>query len=309
MRLFALLIALLSACGGNVTTGVETITAVDGQTLLAFAGGQLYGTADDGVWRLNPVPGAPRATIVPSNHPLFDLLTDAQNLFFTQGAGEASFATVRKAALDGTAASDVAPNAQRGSVRQDATYLYWFDRGTATAGLVRAPKSGGPMQKLADAGLTLVPEIAVDETSVYWLDSTQPPRLMRVAKSGGAPAVFLADASPSLLQNDGADLYFLDEQDGATHVFALSKATAERREIVREVNRFWLDGTFVYFSAYGKAKNPRQAFKRFDRASGKTDILLDSLGTLSLVQVTFDASAIYWADGHDVKKLNKPATP
>lgn len=284
--------------------GALTLGTLDGQTLLAAGEGKLYGGDAGGVWRMNTAPSGPRTVIVPKD-PVYDLLLDEQRILFTQGA-ENTAVTARRANFEGGSVTDLAANVQRGSLRQDASYVYFFDRSEATAALARVGKQGGATQKLADAGLTLSPEIAVDESNVYWLDSTAPAALKKVAKSGGTPVVFLADISPTLLTIDGDDVYFLDSRDGVSTVFAVNKASGEKREVVKDCNRFWLDGTYVYYTSYTRAKNTTQSFKRFARGTSKTDILLLSLGTLSLLQVAFDKEHVYWADGEEVRSLPKP---
>ncbi len=77
--------------------------------------------------------------------------------------------------------------------------------------------------------------------------------------------------------------------------------------MVRDANRFWLDETYVYFTTYSRAKSTRQSFKRIERTSNRTDILLDTLSTLSLIQVAFDATHVFWADGEQVLRLQKPS--
>jgi hypothetical protein len=205
--------------------------------------------------------------------------------------------------LDGSAVTELATNAQRGSLRQDASFLYWFDRTAADATLVRAPKSGGAVSKIADAGSTLVPELAIDDTHVYWLDGTT---LKRAPKAGGDVTDVLADFSPSLMQNDGDSLIFLDSEGTETNVYAINKTTNEKRQVVTGANRFWLDGTFVYFTGYSQGKNALQSLRRFDRATSRTTILLSSLGTLSLITLVYDAANVYWVDGSAAKKLPKP---
>ena len=274
------------------------------QSLLAQAGGQLYGTAPGGVWRVDPAAPASRKTIVDTGNDLiFDLFTDSEHLFFSASGKGDQFVTLKRANLDGTAVTEIATNAQRGSLRQDATFLYWFDRSAAAATLVRAQKSGGAATKIAEAGLTLVPEIAIDETHAYWLDGAT---LKRVAKGGGDVADVLSDFSPTLLQNDGDSLYFLDSEGSDTNVYAINKSTSERREVVQGANRFWLDGTLVYFTGYSQGKNALQSLRRFDRATSRTTILLSSLGTLSLITLVYDAAYVYWVDGRAAKKLPKP---
>jgi hypothetical protein len=199
-----------------------------------------------------------------------------------------------------------------GAIAVDDGYIYWTNamlappRGSAVGQVLRVPKSGGPVQTLADgqyeggvvmlSGPAVGPALpmAIDDASVYWVDGRG--SLCRVPKAGGTPTTL---APPF----------------GKVGVEALVVAGAT-------VYGLYFDGTVTSTPKTGGVTRLAQAGAALSRSSGATggglvlagDALLwatgptRAVGKLSLAGsagatlasdanagvVAADASSVYW---------------
>jgi hypothetical protein len=295
---------LLTACT-TLPPGVQTVTSTHGQPLLAAANGWLYGSDLSGLWRAQPTPGVQREVILSNGELVQDLTADLDHLYYTSAPLDVPLATVRRIAHDGSGVADIASNVQPGSLRADLTDLFWLDRGGSVPKIMRAPKVGGMPAKVVVASMTSPSELAVDNAFVFFVDGNT---IQRAPKAGGPAAAFQTDVTPTQLGSDGVNLYFVDATADITPLYAVDP-TGARTEIVHSAGQYWLDGPYIYYTAYtGKKTATGQSLQRIDHDTGVLENLVAALNTLSVVQMVFDDTHLYWADGSSVLRLAMPGT-
>lgn len=298
---------LLVACAPTATRAQpESVLDLQGATLLAFAGDYLFGATGGVLWRLKA------GTITPENlpsssSPVSDLLGDPTGITYAQAPLTDEFTKVKHAAFDGASVVEIASNVQRGSVRQDGEMLYWFDRSQTPAAIMRAKKTGGAVTKLVDCGLTTTPELAVDDTYVYWVDFTAPPTLKRVSKTGGAAENVRENTVPVGLQADGGGLVYMnkDQTTGVTRLLQLPKGGGEPVELAADVDRFFNDASYVYFSTK-KMSPQKQSLSRAPKAGKLLDILVDDVRSTASLVFVVGGSTLYWADSSHLNRVGLP---
>ncbi|MCC6812050.1 MAG: DUF5050 domain-containing protein [Deltaproteobacteria bacterium] len=293
---------LLSACSQVSRADPEDIGDVDGQTLLAFNGTTLFGATGGAVWRIQN--GSPsRDTLFTGAGAISDFLADSAGLYFTQAPLTDEHTRLRRVALDGAGAADVGINVQRASVRQDSEYLYWFDKSGAVPAIMRAKKSGGTAAKIADAGLTTTPEMAVDDTHVYWVDFTAPVTIKRVEKAGGTPANVKVNTVATALNVDAASLHYVSKATAPARLLSLGKDGGEPTEIAPDVDRFHADASYLYFTTLTTAMPQRQSLSRATPSGKLVEILVRDMKTTTPVQLASGGGFVFWSDGKNVVKL------
>lgn len=298
MRCVAPLLFLV-ACA-DLPPGVERVTITRGQSLLTAANGALYGADLSGLWRAEPTPGAERKVLV-TNERVFDLSADSAEITFTQAPEDQPLVTIRRAGLDGSNVQDLAGNVHPGSLRRDTSNLYWIDRSGAVPEIWRTQKTGKPT-RVTEVDSTSLSDLAVDNAYVFWIADNV---IRRAPKGGGASTAFVTDVTPAQLATDGVVLFFVDLQEESHPLFSVLP-TGEKTELVHDVSKFWLDDVHVYFTSYTNKKAIKQSLKRLHKETGVLQILVSDLNTVSLLQMAFDPTHFFWADGNDVRRMKKP---
>jgi hypothetical protein len=215
-----------------------------GGTLFALASGQdelsglavdaanvywttLYGSPSDGgaggtVMKV-PKSGGTPVTLASGQQGASAVAVDEASVYWVTATYDST--SLRKMPIDGgepvTLASMNEPPIAilgGGSLVLDANNAYWVT-GTVPRYVVKVPKSGGDLVKLAYSGHA-INQVAVDDTNVYWAatgvdnNADQPTYpatggfIMRTALTGG-PSTFLADCQePAALLVDSSGLYW-----------------------------------------------------------------------------------------------------
>lgn len=147
----------------------------------------------------------------------------------------------------------------------DTSHAYWtsFEQGS----VMRVPKSGGSVQQLApgnnpNSGVGFRGwGLAILQNSVYWLDS---PLLRQIAKDGSASPITLGDTYPNsrFMTTDGALMVWTSS---ATTLWAsLASDFGKTSPVItsqESPHGVALDGSFVYWTEWGKTADTGGVFK------------------------------------------------
>ena len=168
--------------------------------------------------------------------------------------------------------------------------------GVAAHHVVRIPRDGGDMVRIADTGTAL--DLAVDGVFVDWLANGE---LHRVTKIGGNDRVLAKLDDASVLAVDGATIYVR----GGSRIIAVrgGAVATVATGIHSRVGAIAVDATWLYWSE-------ADHIARVPKAGGKAETIVvdaDPNGSRLLV----DADRIYWAEAGKIMAAptRAPGTP
>jgi hypothetical protein len=303
MRVLSLLLAIISLrCSPVATAAVpEQLFALAGSTVFAITSDYVYGGTAGALWRLKHGGTSPE-TLPSATGGISDLSADANGIAYTAAPLSDANTKLRRAGADGTGATDVASNVLRGSVRMDASALYWIDGSTMPPAIMSASRNGGAATKLCDVEMAK-PELTVDDTYVYFADFTAPTTVKRVPKAGGAVENVKVNTVPASLQNDAASLYYLDRAStGLERVLVLAKAGGDPTELVQDAAAFFVEDRYVYFSAVS-AMTMKQSLARVAKTGKLQDVLVQDVGVTTPLTLAAGYGWAYWSDGRYLSRL------
>ncbi len=301
-----LALALLPCACGTPPPSVTVITEARGSQRLVQTASDIYAVDPRGAILRIPKNGEAIVQVTVGGGPIDDFIIAGSEVYFTQSLSDQGLTDLKRMPVEGGKSERLWPNVQRGSVRYDGEYLYFYDRGTDLPALSRLVKSGGTPERLLEfPNDPPRADLAVGANHVFFL--TGAGELQRLPRGGGAPEPFLPGTQASQILIEHETLYYIGKSSNAATALFMISTTGGTPQLllVRDLVRFTLTQSHIIYTTLssGSSGSGYQGLGRAQRDGAKPQTLIGDLGTLTLLQPIADEDAVYWGDGEVIKKF------